>query len=308
MKQILIECGKNWFEFTKSETTGQLDFKGKLADSIPDVAGWQKIASSTYFSPAYYTYLCDEINMTPYVYVAQGVDISDRDVYDFLIHVGSLLAAVDSKNSLLAGELYLRKQTVFDKFAPLTQYILKDLSVEILFSLCYGRMKQTTPEEILIIYNNVIDKIDYNPASSSFDQALMGYIRNNEITLTLPLVGTGFYSWNPCPDCLEHLCDNLDVANLVSHIEKIRKAKHDFYSTLEVVSQAEPYNFHDANSILVSIEDTDAKIYGNPGLVSAGHIRATAAAMIRTAKPKKMAYKTELVMISGEKIIVRISI
>lgn len=121
-KQILIRCGESWFEFTKSRT-GQLDFLGKVEGTAPDVSGWQEISGSTYFSPSFYVFISDKMNMTPLVYVADGVEISDCDVYDYLLHVGALLCAVDSKDSLLAGELYLRRRETFERFAPLTQYI-----------------------------------------------------------------------------------------------------------------------------------------------------------------------------------------
>ena len=31
--QILIKCGNNWFEFSKSKT-GQLDYEGKLENGV----------------------------------------------------------------------------------------------------------------------------------------------------------------------------------------------------------------------------------------------------------------------------------
>lgn len=89
-KQILINCGKKWFEFSKSRT-GQLDYCGKVENpSRLNVENYQKLASSTYFSPE--------------------TDVSDKDNFDFLLHVGVLLCAVEAKDSLLAGELYLRRK------------------------------------------------------------------------------------------------------------------------------------------------------------------------------------------------------
>ena len=90
--------------------------------------------------------------------------------------------------------------------------------------------------------------------------------------------------------------------------EKIRKAKHDFYESLETTVQAEPYNSHDKNSILVCIESPEAKIAGNPGLEKAGHIRALAAKIIREAKPKKMNYDGKLTSLAGDTIVVELSI
>lgn len=85
-KQILINCGKKWFEFSKSRT-GQLDYCGKVENPLRlNVENYQKFASSAYFSPE--------------------TDVSDKDTFDFLLHVGALLCAVEARDSLLAGELF----------------------------------------------------------------------------------------------------------------------------------------------------------------------------------------------------------
>ncbi len=55
--QILIKNGNFWFEFSKSRT-GQLDYKGIWNfDALPQVDGYQEIASSTYFTPCWYIFL-----------------------------------------------------------------------------------------------------------------------------------------------------------------------------------------------------------------------------------------------------------
>lgn len=306
-RQILIECGSKWFEFSKSKT-GQLDYVGKLTGDVPDVSDWQKIASSTYFSPSRYEFLADGINVNPCVYVADGVDVSDCDLYSYLIHVGMLLAAVDTKDSLLAGQLYLSRRKTFDQFAQLTQFIMKDFSVEILFSLCYGRMNNINPDEIPLIFNNAKEKLGFDPARGNLEQAFIGWFKKNNAVLTLPLVGTQFYGWDCGGTTLEHLLDNLSVESLLAYAEKIRRAKHDFYASLETAIQAEPYNPHDPNSILVSIEDIDSKLCGNVGLRKAGHIRALAAKVLRQAKPKKMAYKATLQSLVDDEITIRVEV
>ena len=63
-KQILINCGKKWFEFSKSRT-GQLDYCGKIENpSHLNVENYQKLAVSTYYTPSYYVFLQDELNCT----------------------------------------------------------------------------------------------------------------------------------------------------------------------------------------------------------------------------------------------------
>lgn len=308
-RQILIECGSRWFEFTKSKT-GQLDYAGKIVGSIArsELEGFQCFAGSTYFSPSFYTYISDEMNMTPLVYVADGIDVSDPETYDYLVHAGALLAAVDSDESLLAGELYLRRRKTFEKFPQLTQFIMKDLCVEILFLLCYGRMQNITPDDIPLVFNSAREKLEYDPSRETLDQAFMRWFKDGNCTLTLPLVGTNFYDWNSAPEVLNRLCDNLSTEDLISHAEKIRRAKHGFYASLRTTVQAEPYNPHDKNAILVCIENIEAKINGNMGLEKAGHIRALAAKVLREAKNKKLVYKSSLASVSAGNIVVKVEV
>ncbi len=136
-EQILIECGSNWFAFSQSQT-GQLDFEGKRTGSqVPDVRAYQQLAASTFFSPRWYTYLPDALCCTPKVFVSPDADVTDSDTYSFVLHIGPVLAAMEAGDSLLAGELYLRRKFVFEKFAQLVQYILEPRCVEILFFLFF---------------------------------------------------------------------------------------------------------------------------------------------------------------------------
>lgn len=306
--QILIKTADDWFEFTTSKT-GQLDFEGKwIKDAAPDVKDAQEIASSTYYTPSFYLFVNSKLNFNPVLYVAPDVDVSDTDVFDYLIHIGPVLAAVEAKDSLLAGELYLRRKNVFDRFSKLTSYIMEGLCVEIIFSCCFGRLVNVNTNDFGALFDSAQKKIEYNPASETFEQGLIRWFKMNKCTLTLPLVGTQFYSWDAYSNLLSKLTDNLSADTMMNDIEKIRKAKHDFYESLKVTVQAEPYNSHDKNSILVCIENPEEKIFGNPGLEKAGHIRAAAAEILRTAKKEKMSYKAELSQISAKDIVVKIEV
>ncbi len=306
-KQILVKCGKSWFEFTKSRT-GQLDFAGKLESGAYDVGAYQELAGSAYFSPCWYVFLADAMNMTPRIFVADGVDVSDADTFEYLVHVGALLAAVEAKDSLLAGTLYLRRRKTFEKFARVSQYIIEDLSVEILFSLCFGCMENIIPDSIPLVFNTAQKKMDLDQSRESLEQAFIRYFKETSCTVTLPLVGTQYYSWNAAPEVLDRLCDNLAVDVLLCHAEKIRRAKHDFYASLETIVQAEPYNPHDKYAILACIESPEAKICGNAGLEKVGHIRALAAKIIRLAKPMKMRYGSALASISPQNIVMQVTV
>ena len=173
--QILIRCGDSWFQFSKSQT-GILDYNGKLdTNALPDTKGYQELASSTYFSPSWYIFLQSAVNNNPKVYVAPDIDVSDEATFSFLIHVGALLAAVDAKDSLLAGELYLRRKESFEKFAPLTQYIIEPLCAEILFSLAFGKMQNLAPESVPLIYNIAKKKLGFDSSRETLEQAFMRY-------------------------------------------------------------------------------------------------------------------------------------
>jgi len=308
--QILVRTADDWFEFTKSKT-GQLDFVGKWEqDERPDVDGYQEFVSSTYFSPSWYVFVQSALNCNPVVFVAPEVDVSDKDAFDYLVHIGPVLAAVEAKDSLLAGELFLRRKDVFEKFAQLTQYILEPLCVEVLFSLCFGRMLNCDPDDIPLVFEGAKVKLEFDSSRENLKQAFMRYFRKNSVTLTLPLVGTNFYHWDDdiVPSVLAKITDNLGAEDLPGKAAKICSAKHDFYESLKVSVQAEPYNRADKNAVLVCIENIEAKLFGNPGLEKVGHIRALAAEIIREAKPKKMAYTAKLASLSHRAIVVQVTV
>lgn len=306
--QILIKNGNNWFEFSKSRT-GQLDYEGLWQnDALPNVENYQEIASSTYFSPSWYIYLQDAVNNNSKVFVAPGTNISDADQFAYITHIGPLLAAVEAKDSLLAGELYLRRKKVFEAFAPLTQYIMEPLSVEILFSLAYGRMNNIDAESVPLIFNAAKKKLDYNSSKETLDQAFMRYFKDNSVTLTLETVGTNHHRWESYSDVLDNMANNLSSEDLFGAAEKIRKAKHQFFDNLAASVQAEPYNPADKNAISVLLENIDSKITGNPGLEKAGFVRALAAKVIRESKPEKLSFNGKLVRLSDSNIVVQVTI
>lgn len=187
-KQILIKGGKNWFEFSKSKT-GQLDYVGKVAESeIGNLDEYQKIESSAYFSPRYYIYLQDELNCSSEVYVSPETDISDKDTYEFLLHVGALLCAVEAKNAFLAGDLCWRRRNSFAKFAHLTQFIMKPLAAEIFFSFAYGRFNNLCEDEVPFISGEVQKLFCFDPSAETLEQAFVRYFKKNNAVLTLPVV------------------------------------------------------------------------------------------------------------------------
>lgn len=310
--QILINCGDNWFEFTKSKT-GQLDYAGKIKmenSPLNQLGDYTQIASSAFFSPSGYLYMRNAQNYTPRVYVAKNVDVSDADTFCYLVHVGALLAAIEEKDCTLAGELYLYRRFVFDKFPQLSQYIMEPLSVEILFSMVYGRSENLKPDSIPLIFNSARARLEYDSSREKLDQAMMRYFKKHKVTLTLPLVGTSFYPWLDGVDTTVFDCPwkNINYIELLSESEKIRQLRHNFFAGLEIVLQAEPYNSHDKNSILCSIDDIGDKLYGYPALEKAGHLRATAAAIIREAKPEQLVFNAKIARLSGDEVFVNFEV
>lgn len=305
--QILVNFGKNWFEFTKSRT-GQLDFAGKVDAQNVNVDGFQKLSGSTYFSPSYYIFLEDELNATPEIFVAPGTDISDKDTFDFLLHIGALLGAVEAKDSLLAGELYLRRRASFEKFSKLTEFIIEPVAAEMLFALEFGGWNNLEENEIPLLFNLAKRKINLDSSREDLAQAFTRYFKENQVSLTLPIVGNNHHPWTSESEILDSVPSNFSPADFLGQAEKFKKAKHDFYSSLKVSVQAEPYNPADKNAIAVMIEDIDSKLSGNGGLEKAGYIRATAAEILREAKEDKISYGGKLVRLSGREIAVRVNV
>ncbi|WP_156786626.1 hypothetical protein [Treponema brennaborense] len=304
--QILIKGGTNWFEFSKSQT-GQLDYLGKIQSPV-SIKGYQKIASSTYFSPSYYIFLQEEMNTVPEIYVSPSTDISDRDTYEFLLHIGALLCAVESKNSALAGDLYWRRKSSFEKCTLLTQFIIQPLAAEILFSLMFGRFNNVSEKDIPLIFNEARKQLGIDLSKETIEQAFVRYFKENKVTLTLPVVGTNYHSWTYCSAILDSLSENIKAEDFAAQLKNIKSAKYELYAGLETAVQAEPYNPVDENAIAVMIENIDSKLAGNSGLEKAGYIRAMAAKIIRAAKPEKISYEGKIAQLSEKEIVITLTI
>jgi len=154
-------------------------------------------------------FLQDGLNCTPRIYVSPETDVSDKDTFDFLLHVGAMLCAVEARDSLLAGELYLRRKKSFDKFARLTQFIIEPVSAEILFSLLFGRLYNIEENEIPLVLATAKKKLSYICESETLEQAFVRYFKENKVCLTLPVVGMNYHRWSPYSDFLDGLAENL---------------------------------------------------------------------------------------------------
>ena len=86
-------------------------------------------------------------------------------------------------------------------------------------------MENIIPDSIPLVFNTAQKKMDLDQSRESLEQAFIRYFKETSCTVTLPLVGTQYYSWNAAPEVLDRLCDNLAVDDLLCHAEKIRRAK-----------------------------------------------------------------------------------
>ncbi|MEE1211941.1 MAG: hypothetical protein UHO11_05550 [Treponema sp.] len=54
-------------------------------------------------------------------------------------------------------------------------------------------MNNIDPDDIPLIFESAKKKLEYDSSHESLDQAFKRYFKMNEVTVTLPLVGTNFY-------------------------------------------------------------------------------------------------------------------
>lgn len=308
--QIVISGEKRKYGFSVSKT-GQLDYVGPLEEKDVNTDGWEQLESSTYFTPAGNVYLQEGLRKNPVIHVAPGIRISDKDLYAYILHAGALLCAVDAGDSLLAGELYLRRRSCFDSFGQITGFIIEDLSVEILFSLCFGKLDNPEPDAVPLIYETAVRKMRMDSSEESLEQALIRYFRETGEgycaggrKLTLQVVGIEHYTWEPEPYELTKLIKGIAGEGFLAKGEKFREEKIRLYEGLKVSVQAEPYNPADKHAVSVSIDSIPALLTGNPGLVKAGYIRAAAAGILRKAFRDRMKYCSSLARITPQDTII----
>ena len=311
--------------------TGQLDFCGKL-DGITEgmLVARQTLDGSPYFSSTWYTYADETLCRDIRVYLANDFEIADADTFAFLTHIGALLLAVESGDSLLAAELLARRTALFMKFPQLTLFIVKPIAAEALFAWLYGRTHSDTDAFTALYKTNALlgagktdtgfllycaakDVLKPDTANETPEQMFIRYFKNRNAAFTIGIVGTNFYGWNDGSDFLDDTLSEKIGDDILAGTQKVRDAKKKLYASLRVSVQAEPYNPHDANAISVSAEDVCAKVLGNAGLQRAGYIRATGAAILRAAKPNTFRFNARLARIGDMQngrggIVVRVEV
>ncbi|PBC74942.1 hypothetical protein [Fibrobacter intestinalis] len=296
-----------YYSFTQS-VTGTLDYNGK--ENAPDISDYQEIESSHYFSPSWYAFLPKEFQGEIHILFQNSVDLQNADLCAFLTHVGALLLAVENKDNLLVAELLERRTEIFFKFLPLTLYIIKPVAPLALFAWLYGRFSDaegflkmykenlkfpTKADAAEILFAAAFDELDPHPEKENDTEMFVRYSQKQEQgSFTIGTVGSQHHSWNSDITELDYFLKDAFVRDFENDLSRIREKKAKFISELQVSMQAEPYNPHDPNAIGVSIEDVMEKLRGNSGKSKAGYIRASGAAILRKAFPRKLAYKASL--------------
>lgn len=309
------EESARYYAFTYS-ATGQLDYAGEAED--PNLSGYQTLDASTYFSPSRYEFISQELQGEIQVLYSESEALENPEIYSYLTHVGALLLAAETGDGLLVAELLRRRKGVFDKFLPLTLYILKSIAPLALFSTLYGTFGEN-PSFLEMYKANAKLPIDKNdPASILFAAAreslnpqpeketpeamFIRYFQEHPNgSFTLALVGTNFHPWDADIGLLEKFIQKAMIESFArnNRQENPQQKRSEFFESLKVSAQAEPYNPHDSNAIGVSIESIRGKLYGNGGISKAGYIRATGAAILRSAFPKALSYRAKLFRVNA---------
>lgn len=311
------------YAFTRSET-GILDFAGDVPNDYEGDASkkynnpekMQRIDSSLYFSPSWYTYLSRNLTANISVYIPKNIKNLDTNQYSFLVHIGAILLAIQEKDSLLVAELINRRSSVFGEFLPIMQHILKPIAAEALFAWVYGSFKGAgkfaqiySSEEPVktgetdtaaILFSAAKDALKPNPDSETPEKMFARFFAQEiPFDFTIGIVGASNHPWVGNLEAVEGIANNAAIFNFTSKKPSVGTKFQDLFEGLSASVQAEPYNPHDPNAISVSIDDPLAKLKGQPSKSKVGYIRATGASILRKARPNQFTYNATLKRIGG---------
>lgn len=315
MENILIGIrGQNeehFYAFSQS-ATGTLDFTGKVEN--PDLSEYLEMESSQYFSPTRYEYLPLELQADIRVLYKETVCMDDASFYAYLTHIGAILLAVEQNDGFLVAELLNRRAKIFSQFLPLTLYIVRPVAPLALFAWLHGRFshsegfekmyhagvkypKDNDPAEIL--FAAAYKALSPVPGKKSSEEMFVRYFKTlGHGDFTIGTVGANHHAWDPDTDLLQNTLNDAIGKDILEGTSLARHKKAQFYASIKVSVQAEPYNPYDSNAIGISIESVRGRLFGNGGKIKAGYIRATGAEILRKAFPKKYSYAAKLARMS----------
>lgn len=320
--------GNRVWAFRKS-MTGQLDYAG-VADSSLSFEGWQILEGSPFYSPSYYTYLCPGLACGFETVLSPECVLDNAGMFSYLTHIGPLLVAVDEGDGLLAAEIFSRRQEIFMRYPSLTLFLIKKVAAAGLFAWLYGRFEENTEfpafyksgamfdlscsDTACVFFEAARKDLSPEPQKESVEEMFIRYFKSQkEVTLTLGLVGQKYRDWNDGLDYLDSVIQMQVGNDFLTSGTRVKEAKQEFFGSLSAVAQAEPSNKYDPNAIEVFVDDIEAKLVGNSGKVKAGYLRATGAAIIRTARPSRFNYNARLVRIGNKQegrcgIVIKITV
>ncbi|WP_407445170.1 hypothetical protein [Fibrobacter sp.] len=316
------------YKFTRS-ATGMFDYEGDVtadffSDGNPKDAGrsysdsktMQRVDSSLYFSPSWYTYLHRDFAAEISVYIPQNIKDLDANQYSFLVHIGAILLAIHERDTLLVAELLHRRASVFAEFMPLMMHILKPVAAEALFAWVYGSfngvgkflqvyasetpIKSGETDTAAILFAAAKDSLKPEPAKESPEQMFVRFFKQEiPFDFTIGLVGANNHPWVDSLDELERICSRASAHDFSFDRSNVGFKRQDLFENLKTNVQVESYNPHDPNAIGVSIDNPISMLKGFPGKSKAGYIRATGAAILRKARPDKFGYEASLRRVGG---------
>ena len=298
------------YAFTRS-VTGILDYAGEATPTVDELSQMQCVEGSAYFTPSWYTYLPNELQASVDVYLPSNVENLDVGQYSFLLHVGALLLAVQERDGLLVAELLRRRSTVFANFLPLVLHIVKPVAAEALFAYVYGGFRGDSGFEQVYKANAPIatgetdvsaillaaarDVLKPDPSKESPEEMFVRYFKDCESAdFTIGLVGATNHPWVSSIEKFESAAKAAATFHFFDDSARVGAKSQAVYDSLTTRVQAEPYNPHDHNAISVSIDDLGAVLKGMQTKSKAGYLRATAAAILRKARPNLFAYDSKL--------------
>lgn len=309
------------FAFTRSET-GILDYAGDVSKEYEggvcktynDPKKMQRIESSLYFSPTWYTYLHKDFAANISVFIPKNIQNLDTNQYSFLVHIGAILLAIQEKDSLLVAELINRRSSVFGEFLPIMLHILKPIAAEALFAWVYGSFKGAGKFEQMyaseepiktgetdtaaILFAAAKDALKPNPDKETPEKMFTRFFSQGfPFEFTIGLVGANNHPWVESLDKFNQMTNDSLAHGFATDQFATGIKRQEFFEKLSAYVQVESYNPHDTNAISVSFDDPMALLNGFPGKSKAGYIRATGAAILRKARPNLFAYKASLVRI-----------
>ena len=304
------------YAFSRS-ATGILDYAGEATPTVDELSQMLCVEGSAYFTSSWYTYLPSELQATINVHLPCNVEKLDVGQYSFLLHVGALLLAVQERDGLLVAELLRRRSTVFSNFLPLVLHVVKPVAAEALFAHVYGGFRGDNGFETLYKTNAPVatgetdvsailcaaarDVLKPQPGKETPEEMFVRYFKACEkADFTIGIVGATNHPWVAGIEKFESVANAAAAFHFLDDFATVGAKSLAIYGSLTTKVQVEPYNPHDHNAISVSIDDLDAVVRkGVHSKSKAGYLRATAAAILRKARPNVYAYDSSLLRLGA---------